>query len=979
MKQFAPLLFISTVLFVLFAAFASATAAAQGGESPASMPSSYVLKAGMLYPGDAQPIANATMVVRDGRIEWIRVGAVEIPHDLPVIDRSDSTIVPGFIASETALSDAFEERFGFTSFGTIVTFRNVDPLRKSIDGFSFIDRREPILSGGVTTVYLSPGQRRLVNGRGSIVKLAGASQSARTLRETADLSLSIGDAAKNPPGRFEAPLPPSAENPVVPAEPQMPRSRAAAVFTMREVFDSALLHAKLINDAKTKNLRPAYDPEKAELAELLKLKQPVRIRTSADIDVNSALSLLKDYGLSGVLVGANEADRHADKLKDAGVAAIIEIPIVSGSLPDADSRADLSVTSAKTAAALVKSGVRVAITPANDAQLADASLILANAVRAGMTRVEAVRAMTSDAARILGVANSVGTLTSGHDADFLVLNGEPGEATTTIRETWINGARVFDRFEADRARREFKKRETAGQSIVVKAGLVIPVVGDPIPNGSVAIHEGKIIAIGRDVAVPRGARVIDAGADSVITPGLIDSRSFLGLEGDTTPAQGSVQLSLLANPQGPDSRLVVSGGVTTALVQGVVPSMPGTPIAAIKTGGPSENAIIREVCGVAIPTQGSNAEGYRALLRRGKDYTDRWDKYFVESDKAKEDAKKAAAEGKKADEKPDTTKEEAKPKDATPEPEASDPVTGTWEGEIWGGPLPRREPFTLKLKLKGDVVSGSFSSRSPLAGGEDIPFEGGKFKDSTITISITRPEIPFPINIEAKIDRPDHMTGKVDARVITLEMEASRTEKAAPSINIKGKTKKKGPEMPAVDETLEPYRRLLKNDAALVVQTNAKNDIEAAMAAASDEFKLSLVILGGADAKEIAPAMAAKRVGILTGPNLLPSKSDSGLPLITELAMSGVMVAIGSESGTGAHRMPEFGYFATSRGAGADMILKSLTIDPARLFRIDSRVGSLEPGKDGDLIIWSGMPFRASSQVKTVVIGGEVVSGSLKN
>jgi imidazolonepropionase-like amidohydrolase len=963
------------------ALLASVGAARPGEGAVASGPAakSYILKAGWLYPGDGPPMRHATMVVRDGRIEWIREGTVELPNDLPVVDRSDSVVVPGFVAAESTLADAFEERSGVATFGTIVTFRNVDPLRRAIDGFSFVERRDALLSAGVTTAYLSPGQRRLVNGRGAIVKLAGGSAGERTLREVADLSLSIGDAPKNPPGKFEAPLPPSAENPITPAQPQFPRSRAGALYAIREAFDGAMRHAKEVFEAKSPRRRPPFDPELEELAELIKKRQSVRLRTNAAVDVEAGLSLFKDFGLGGTLVGAAEAEVHAAKLKEAGIGAIVEVPVVGAPLADINVRAEAPAQPARTAAILVKSGVRVAIAAANDAQWLDAPLLLASAMRAGMSRTEAVRCLTADAAKILNVGGNVGTLTAGRDADFLVLNGEPGDATTSVRETYVNGKVVFDRADVEARRREFRKVESNGGSIVVKAGLVIPLAGEPIANGSVAIQDGRILAVGRDVPVPRGARVIDAGPDAVVTPGLIDSRSFLGLEGDPTPVTGAVALELLANSRSPESRWVAAGGVTTVLLQGMQPAMPGTPVAAIKTGGLQQNAVVREVCGIVIPTQGNNADAYRQLLKRGKDYSDRWDKYFADLDKAREDAAKAGAESRKAEEKPDAKKDEAKPAAAS-EQASVDPVTGTWEGEVWGGPLPRRESFLLKLKLRGDTVSGSFSSRSPLAGGQEMDFDNGKFKDNVITITITRPEIPVPLNIEARIDRPDHFTGKIDARVIALDMEATRIEKAAPSISIQGKAKKKGGlEMPPVDETLEPYRRLVKNDAALVVRADAKADVEAAIVAAVDEMKLSLVVWGGADTRDLAAAMAAKRVGLLTGPALLPSKSESGLPLITEMAMLGVPIAIGSESSTGAARIQEFGTFAVSRGVGADTVLRALTIDPAKLFRLDGRIGSLEPGKDGDLVIWSGMPFRANSEIRNVVIGGELVAGGMKD
>ena len=171
---------------------------------------------------------------------------------------------------------------------------------------------------------------------------------------------------------------------------------------------------------------PPFDGEKAALARLLRSKTPVRIRATADVDVSAALALLKEYGLTGAIVGAREADKLAPQLKDAGIGAIVEIPVVGGVPADTPPRAQRPRDAAKTAAALAAAGVTVAVVPADDALITNIPLLLASAVRGGMSREAAVRAVSADSAKILGVSDRVGVLAPGRDADFLVLTGEPG-------------------------------------------------------------------------------------------------------------------------------------------------------------------------------------------------------------------------------------------------------------------------------------------------------------------------------------------------------------------------------------------------------------------------------------------------------------------------------------------------------------------------------------------------------------------------
>ncbi len=947
------------------------------GDAPAH---SFVLRAGVLYPGDGPPQIDALVIVRDGRIEFVKPGDSELPADLPVVDRRDAVVAPGFVLAESALSDAFDEQSKGFQFGTIVTFRAVDPLRRAIDGFSFTQRLDSVLATGVTTAYLAPGRERVVNGRGAVVKTAGRSADTRTLRNVSDLSLSLGNSPTNPPGRFTPPLPPSAENPLAPGVPQMPRSRAGAAFALWQALDAAADYARAWRGAALPKQRPEFEPEWLALAELVASKTPVRIRTDASPDVAAALDFLQESGLAGALVGGAEAEDHARRLRDAKTGVIVEVRAVSGGVPDVDPvRVEPPRSTARTAAALAEAGVPVALIPAGDA-IGDLALVLSSVVEAGMTREAALRAVTSDAAKMLGVADRVGSLAPGRHADFVVLNGPPGDATTAVRETWIEGERVFDRDAARASRREYlettkrmKVEPSRGGSLVVRAGLVLPVSGDPIRNGSVAIHDGRIVGVGHDVAVPPGARVIDAGPDAVVTPGLLDARSFLGLGPSKGAFSGTARLEHLAVPDHPDFAWVASGGVTTVLLQSPNYAGSGSPIAALKTGGAWSEAVVRETCGVGIPGMGSNADGYRALLKRGQQYSEKWDKYFVDSDAEKAAAKKAKADGKvdEAAKKDDKAKTE-KPGNGDEESEkpVEDPITGTWEGQLSGGPLPGPQPFTLRLRLRGTSVSGSIESR--VAGRDEQSFEGGKFENGTLSITITRPEIPFPLVIEGKIDRPDHMTGSIDARVIKLEFEATRTEKVAPTLTAKPKGKK-GLEMPPVDENLEPFRRVFHGDAAIVVATDSSEDIETAISVIVDEFKLPLVILRGSGAASVAQKMAEKKVGLLTGPDFPAPEHRLGLPVPTVLANAGAAVAIGSSAGTGGRELRAIGVYATSEGIGGDQVLRALTLDAARMFQIDGRVGHLAPERDGDLVIWSGLPFRGGTRVRTVVVGGSVV------
>ncbi len=92
-----------------------------------------------------------------------------------------------------------------------------------------------------------------------------------------------------------------------------------------------------------------------------------------------------------------------------------------------------------------------------------------------------------------------------------------------------------------------------------------------------------------------------------------------------------------------------------------------------------------------------------------------------------------------------------------------------------------------------------------------------------------------------------------------------------------------------------------------------------------------------------------------------------------ELSRKGIRVALQSDSEDGARDLPLMGLFAVREGLGGDAALKALTLDAARMYKLDDRVGSLEAGKDGDVLIFHGYPFDAGSRLERVIVGGQEV------
>ncbi len=146
-----------------------------------------------------------------------------------------------------------------------------------------------------------------------------------------------------------------------------------------------------------------------------------------------------------------------------------------------------------------------------------------------------------------------------------------------------------------------------------------------------------------------------------------------------------------------------------------------------------------------------------------------------------------------------------------------------------------------------------------------------------------------------------------------------------------------------------------------------------------DEFKFRLVLAGVSDATLLASRLAKEQVPVLIGPPY-EGPAESGTlqdreQLPARLHQAGVRFALAS--GDGEYR-PGFGLLkqaaaAVSGGLPTDAALAAVTIQPARILGIDDRVGSIEPGKDADLVLYNGDPLSYSTRVTHVFIGGRLV------
>ncbi|WP_029067810.1 amidohydrolase [Jonesia quinghaiensis] len=179
------------------------------------------------------------------------------------------------------------------------------------------------------------------------------------------------------------------------------------------------------------------------------------------------------------------------------------------------------------------------------------------------------------------------------------------------------------------------------------------------------------------------------------------------------------------------------------------------------------------------------------------------------------------------------------------------------------------------------------------------------------------------------------------------------------------------------DLDLEVLVRVLEGELVWDQHTHRHDDIVTAIRIA-EEFGYRLVVNHGTEGGKIADVLAEKDIPVIFGP-IITSRSkvelrDRSVRQFADMAAAGVRLAITTDHPVvPINLLITQGSMAVREGAPRQTVLEALTINPARFLGLDDRIGSLEPGKDADVVVWSGDPLDVHQRVEHVVIDGDLV------
>lgn len=381
-----------------------------------------VVKADKIHTVKGAPIENGTIIIRDGKIHRIGpAGSVRIPAGVTIVEAA--VVTPGLIDAHTVAGLA-----GYLNQNhdqdQLETSEPIQPELRAIDAYN---ARETLIawlrSFGITVIHTGHGPGEIVSGQTMLAKTAGDTVADAVLKPVAMLAVTLGESARQlAEGR------------------KSPGTRAKTVSMLRSQLVAARDYAAKQQSAADDDDQemPARDLRLEALARVLAGELPLLVTAHRHNDILNALRLAAEFKIDVVLDGAAESYLVMDEIKTAGVPVILHPPMMRA----AGERENASYTTARK---LLDAGIPVTLQSGYESYVPKTRVILFEAailLQHGLDFDEALSLITLNAARILGLADRMGSLEKGKDGNLALFDGDPFEYTTHATGTIIEGRLV---------------------------------------------------------------------------------------------------------------------------------------------------------------------------------------------------------------------------------------------------------------------------------------------------------------------------------------------------------------------------------------------------------------------------------------------------------------------------------------------------------------------------------------------------------
>ena len=366
-------------------------------------------------------ITNAKIMTMSESFSKIENGYIEISNgiitavgdmaDAPqnadeIIDAGGRLVTPGLVDAHSHLG-MWEDGLCFEGDDGNEDTEPITPHLRGIDGVNPLDRAfEEARSAGVTTVITGPGSANPIGGQMAAIKTRGKRIDDMIIKAPVGMKIALGE---NPKSTYND-------------KSRSPVTRMATASLIREALREALDYKRQLDKSETdpEEDKPDYDIKSEALLPVLRREIPLHAHAHRADDIFTAIRIAKEFELDLVLVHCTEGHLIAEELKKEGY------PILAGPILTDRSKPELKNQSEAAPGIMADAGLNVSvITDHPETPEKFLPLCAGIAVKYGMSRDSALRAITINPAKACGIDDRVGSIEPGKDGDIVIWEGDP--------------------------------------------------------------------------------------------------------------------------------------------------------------------------------------------------------------------------------------------------------------------------------------------------------------------------------------------------------------------------------------------------------------------------------------------------------------------------------------------------------------------------------------------------------------------------
>jgi imidazolonepropionase-like amidohydrolase len=387
-------------------------------------------------------LEHGTVLVDDGRI--VAVGEdVEIPPEAEIHDVAGKVVMPGMVDAHCHVG-IFPDGIGWEYADGNEMTDPITPHLRALDAVHPEDQAfKELVEAGVTTVLTGPGSANLIGGQWVCLKtVPKAAIEDMVLLEPAGMKMALGENPKRVYGE----------------QKKTPSTRMGNAAALRvalvearnylerwDRYEKKLTEYEANVEAGDQDAKRPDPPERdlklEALGKVLRREMKARIHAHRADDMLTAIRIAEEFDLDLTLEHATEGYKIAEILAEKN------IPVTAGPIFFSRMKYELKDMTPKNPALMAKAGVKVAIQTDEMSAVKYLSINAALAAREGLPEEEALKAVTINPAEIIGVADRVGSLEEGKDADIVVLSGHPLDFRSVVEWVLVDGETAYQREE----------------------------------------------------------------------------------------------------------------------------------------------------------------------------------------------------------------------------------------------------------------------------------------------------------------------------------------------------------------------------------------------------------------------------------------------------------------------------------------------------------------------------------------------------